>query len=139
MMVEIGLLFTSALLAATLIPAQSEAVLASLILKGAHSPLLLVTVATAGNVLGACINWGLGRYVWHFRNRRWFPLSGVQLARTTALYQRFGVWTLLGAWIPFIGDPLTVIAGALKTPLPTFLLLVTLGKAGRYLALVAML
>ncbi len=34
-----------------------------------------------------------------------------------------------------IGDPLTVIAGVLREPLPRFLAIVTLAKGGRYLAL----
>lgn len=33
-----------------------------------------------------------------------------------------------------IGDPLTMIAGVLREPLPTFLAIVTIAKVGRYLA-----
>ena len=61
-------LFFSALLAATLFPAQSELLLAGLLLTGNQPPWALVTAATVGNVLGSAINWGLGRYLEHFEN-----------------------------------------------------------------------
>lgn len=49
-------------------------------------------------------------------------------------YARYGHWSLLLSWAPVIGDPLTVIAGVLREPLPRFLAIVTLAKGGRYLA-----
>ncbi|MGB0661970.1 MAG: DedA family protein, partial [Mangrovicoccus sp.] len=50
---------------------------------------------------------------------------------------RYGRWSLLASWVPIIGDPLTVVAGVLREPPLSFLLLVTLAKAGRYLVLAA--
>ena len=136
---ELYSLFAVSLLAATVFPAQSEAVLAGLYLQGNHSAVLLVTVATLGNVLGACINWLLGRYLAYFQNRKWFPVKEAQLARAAYTYQRFGVWTLLFAWVPFVGDPLTIIAGLMRTNILLFAVLVTIGKAGRYVAIVSAL
>ena len=37
--------------------------------------------------------------------------------------------------MPIGGDALTVLAGVLREPLPTFLLLVFVGKAARYIVL----
>lgn len=133
-----GLFFT-ALLAATVLPAQSEFLLAGLHLSGAHDRYLLVAVATAGNVLGSVINWVLGRYLIHFQDRRWFPIKGRMLERATHFYQRWGVWTLLLAWTPIIGDPLTLVAGIFRTSLWVFVPLVTLGKAIRYLGVVTVI
>ena len=48
-------------------------------------------------------------------------------------YEKWGRWTLLLSWAPFIGDPITVIAGIFKVPLKTFLLIVALAKTSRYL------
>ena len=127
-------LFLAAFLAATIVPAQSEAVLVGLILADKQPLLLLLLVATAGNVLGSVVNWLLGRFIEHFRDRPWFPVSQDKLARAEAWYRRFGVWSLLLSWVPIIGDPLTVV-GVLKTPFLTFLALVTLAKAGRYIVL----
>lgn len=128
-------LFLAAFLAATIVPAQSEAVLVGLILADKQPLLLLLLVATAGNVLGSVVNWLLGRFIEHFRDRPWFPVSAEKLARAEAWYRRFGVWSLLLSWVPIIGDPLTVVAGVLRTPFLTFLALVTLAKAGRYIVL----
>ncbi|UJS25976.1 YqaA family protein [Thiothrix winogradskyi] len=75
------LLFTSALLAATLIPAQSEAVLVGLLLNGQSAFWLLIAVATLGNTLGSVINWWLGRYLEHFQDKRWFPVKAASLAQ----------------------------------------------------------
>lgn len=129
-------LFAAALLAATILPAQSEVVLAGMHVAGTHSTLTLLVVATAGNVLGSVVNWLLGRYLIHFRDRRWFPVKAPLIDRATAWYQKWGVWSLLLAWAPFIGDPLTLVAGILRENIWIFLVLVTIGKSARYVALV---
>lgn len=133
---DLLLLFTASFLAATIIPAQSEAVLAALHLSGQHSAALLVLVATAGNVLGSCVNWLLGMYLAHFSGRRWFPVKQQALENATRTYRRYGLWTLLFAWVPVIGDPLTVAAGFLRTSFPLFIVLVALGKLARYAAII---
>lgn len=131
-MMELAGLFTAAFFAATLLPAQSEAVLVALLLKGDVAPWLLVATASAGNVLGAIVNWLLGRFLKHFRHRRWFPASEGALDRAQVWYRRFGRWSLLFSWLPIVGDPLAVIAGALREPLWSFVVLVGIGKACRY-------
>ncbi|MCQ2030362.1 DedA family protein [Stutzerimonas zhaodongensis] len=128
-------LFIAAFAAATLVPAQSEAVLVGLLLHGAYSPAVLLFLATLGNVLGSLVNWLLGRSVERLRHKRWFPVSDQQLERAQRRYHRYGRWSLLLSWVPIIGDPLTVIAGTLREPLWSFLLLVTLAKGARYLIL----
>ena len=130
-------LFTAALVAATLVPAQSEAVLVALLLDGSRPAWLLVAVATVGNVLGSVVNWVLGRFLLRFRDRRWFPVSDRALTRAQARYARWGHWSLLGSWLPVVGDPLTLVAGVMREPIGRFLVLVTLAKGGRYLVLAA--
>lgn len=129
-------LFAAALLAATILPAQSEVVLAGMHMAQTHATPTLVAVATVGNVLGSLVNWLLGRYLIHFRDRRWFPVKGALIDRATAWYHTWGVWSLLLAWAPFIGDPLTLVAGILRENIWVFLALVTIGKAARYVVLV---
>lgn len=131
-----GGLFASALVAATMLPMQSEAVLVGLLLAD-YSPALLLFVATVGNVLGALVNWLLGRGIQHFRDWRWFPASENRLARASRWYRRYGRWSLLLSWAPVIGDPLTVVAGVLREPVWSFLAIVTVAKLGRYLVLAA--
>lgn len=135
-MLSLAGLFFAAFAAATLIPAQSEAVLVAMALAGVQPAWLLLLVATTGNVLGSVVNWGLGRYLGHFAGRRWFPLTQQRLERAAGWYRRRGHWSLLGSWLPVIGDPLTLAAGVLREPLWRFVVIVTLAKGGRYLALV---
>lgn len=130
-------LFAVAFVAATILPAQSEAALIGLLVLGEQSPVLLVIVATIGNVLGSVTNWLLGRWVEHYRDRRWFPVGEQALDRATGWYRRWGRWSLLLSWAPLGGDALTVAAGVLREPFWSFLLLVTVAKAGRYIVLAA--
>ncbi len=134
-MLELGGLFLAAFSAATLIPAQSEAVLVALILGGSQPIWLLLVVATVGNVLGSAVNWAMGRFLILFSDRRWFPFSQSQIDRASGWYARWGHCSLLASWVPVIGDPLTLIAGALREPFWRFALVVTLAKGGRYLVL----
>ena len=125
-------LFLSAFVAATILPAASEVVLWSII---ADNPALLwpaIAVASAGNTAGAAVNWLLGRFLSRFTGRRWYPLTRAQQDRASAWFQRYGLWSLLFAWLPVLGDPLTVVAGLLRVRFPIFLLLVAIGKTGRY-------
>ena len=131
-------LFLSALGAATLLPLQSEAVLASLLVLGQQPVWALLAVATGGNVLGAVLNWGLGRSIEFWREKPWFPVGADALHRAQATYHRYGYWTLLLSWVPVIGDPLTVVAGLMREPLWRFTLIVLVAKGGRYLVLAAL-
>ena len=130
-------LFAASFLAATVFPFQSELVLVGMLLAGDFAWPALLAVATVGNVLGSVVNWGLGRFFIHFRDRCWFPVKPARYARMEHWFARYGVWSLLFSWVPVVGDPLTVVAGALRVNLPLFVLLVTLGKLGRYAVLVA--
>ncbi|EQM66297.1 YqaA family protein [Pseudomonas tohonis] len=131
-------LFLIAFGAATLLPLQSEAVLAGLLLAGGQPLWALLLVATLGNVLGSLVNWVLGRFLADFRHKKWFPVSESAIERAQATYRRYGRWTLLLSWLPVIGDPLTLVAGLMHESPWVFLLLVTLAKAGRYLAVAAL-
>ena len=129
-------LFGTAFLAATILPAQSELLFAYLLRSGEYDWRILFAAATAGNVLGSVFNWVLGRMIERFRDRRWFPVDERALERAQRWYGRWGKWSLLLSWAPIVGDALTVIAGALRTPLTTFLPLVLIAKAGRYCVIV---
>ena len=128
-------LFGIAFIAATVFPLQSEAALIALLLGGQQPAWALIAVASVGNVLGSVVNWMLGRSIERFRDKRWFPASPAALERAQRAYQKWGKWSLLLSWAPFIGDPLTVVAGVLREPLPMFVLLVTMAKVGRYVTL----
>ncbi|MXP65074.1 DedA family protein [Roseomonas sp. M0104] len=128
-------LFGLAFVAATILPAQSEAALAGLLLAGTYSPVLLLVAASLGNTAGSALNWGLGRGIERFRGRRWFPVRPAALERAQGWYRRHGKWSLLLSWLPIVGDPLTLVAGVMREPFLPFLLLVALAKSGRYLVI----
>ncbi|SVA77139.1 uncharacterized protein METZ01_LOCUS129993 [marine metagenome] len=126
-------LFFSAFIAATILPSASEVVLWAMV---ADNPALLwpgIAAASLGNTLGAVVNWLLGRYLSNFAGRKWYPLSPSRQARASAWFRRFGLWSLLFSWLPVVGDPLTVAAGVLRVSFIPFLILIALGKTGRYL------
>jgi len=131
-------LFAAAFLAATIIPFSSEIALSALSKAQGFDTWLLVAVATTGNTLGSTLNWWLGRYCLHWRERRWFPIKPARLARATKQFNRYGIWSLLLTWIPIIGDPLAFAAGVLGVRFPIFVALVAIGKTARYMAVVAL-
>lgn len=130
-------LFLAAFGAATLLPMQSEAVLVGMLLSGHYTAATLLLVATLGNVLGSLLNWMLGRSAERFRHKRWFPVSEAKLEKAQRFYLRYGRWSLLLSWVPIIGDPLTMVAGVMREPLWSFLLIVSFAKGMRYLLLTA--
>ena len=131
-------LFLAAFAAATILPLQSEFVLVGVLLSEQFSWWVPLTVASVGNTLGSVVNWCLGRFIARFEDRRWFPVGREKVARAEAWYRRWGRWSLLLSWAPFVGDPLTVAAGVLRENLPVFVALVALAKTGRYVVLTAL-
>ncbi len=111
---------------------MSEAAVVAAALHGETGRSALFVAATLGNVLGAVVNFALGRFLIRFEGRRWFPVSAAGRQKAEALFARYGQPVLLLSWLPVIGDPLTLVAGLLRMPLPPFLLFVSIGKAARY-------
>lgn len=129
-------LFAVAFMAATIIPGSSELALAASIAADPGYTLTLFMSALAGNVLGSVLNWALGRWAVGLVGRKGFPVTSQQLIQASTLFNRYGYWLLLFSWVPFIGDPLTVVAGSLRVNFWLFFILVTVGKAARYLMVI---
>ncbi len=128
-------LFGASFLAATIVPFYSEFAVAGAMASGA-APIAVVLIATAGNTAGAIVNWFLGLGIERFRHRRWFPVSERDLDRAQRWFQRYGVWSLLFAWLPIGGDALTVIAGVMRVSFPIFVTLTAIGKGARYVVFI---
>ena len=135
---DYGGLFVAAFLSATILPFQSEVVLFGLLITEHYQWWLLILVASVGNTFGSAANWLLGRLLARFEDRPWFPIKRQTIKRAEDWYHRYGRWSLLLSWLPFIGDPLTIVAGVLREPFPVFIAIVAVAKAARYFAVAAL-
>ena len=126
-------LFAISFLAATILPFSSELTLAGLIATSDYDNLLLLIAASFGNVLGSVVNWALGSYSRYLTAKKWFPFKETQIERSSKWFRKFGKWSLLFAWVPVVGDPLTLVAGILRVKFIDFIILVAIGKVSRYI------
>ncbi len=124
-------LFLSALLSATLLPGGSELLLLYKLGQGATA-LPLVLSATAGNLIGSLITYAMGRAGNAVLHKRWLGIDEHKIARAEQWFARWGRPSLLLAWLPIVGDPLCLVAGILRASLFWFVVLVAIGKLGRY-------
>ena len=126
-------LFLSSFLSATILPGQSEIALTSLIILNNHSLSFLVFIASLGNILGSLFNWFIGCKLERFKKKKWFPVTDLQLKKASNWYHKYGKWTLLLSWVPFVGDPITIVAGIFRVPIMYFILIVSFAKTMRYI------
>ena len=125
-------LFLASFLAATVLPLSSEVVLSVLLLNELN-PALLVAVATVGNVLGAFTNYALGFWGSKAFVRRVLKIPEKDFIKAEERFKKYGVISLFFAWVPLIGDALTVVAGVLRINILWFFVLVASGKLIRYI------
>ena len=126
-------LFGISFLAATILPFSSEFSLAGLISTSNFNNSLLLIAASLGNILGSVVNWFIGFYSRNFTSKKWFPFNELQITTSSKWFEKFGKWSLLFAWVPILGDPLTLVAGLLRVRFLDFIILVAIGKVSRYL------
>ncbi len=132
-------LFLLAFSAATLLPGGSEAALVAMASLSEHSTLTLLMVASVGNILGSVLNYWLGRVALHYQGRKWFPASPATLNKAQGWFSHWGQWSVLLAWVPIIGDPITVAAGVMRMNFGLFLTLVTISKVLRYVVVLGVM
>ena len=120
---------------ATIVPFGSEVYFATLLSLGKYNNVLLLVSASVGNVLGSVFNWVCGYYINFFIKKSWFPIKQDKIKKGTDLFNKYGKWSLLLSWVPFIGDPITFVAGTLRFSFIPFIILVSIGKVGRYLVI----
>lgn len=125
-------LFFSALTSATILPGSSEVLLSAMLTTQKYLIWMLCLSATLGNLLGSCINYWLGFKILDYKDHKWFPVGEANLSRAEAWFNKYGLFCLFFAWLPIVGDALTVIAGVFKVRLWSFIWIVGLGKAIRY-------
>jgi membrane protein YqaA with SNARE-associated domain len=131
-------LFIVAMLAGSIVPMPSEAVLVAVI-SGGISPVVAVTVATTGNVLGALSLYLLGRWgarAGGGRLGRWISRrgerEGPRLERARQRLRTWGAPVLILSWLPVVGDAFVLAAGLVGVRSTPFLVFTVLGKGLRY-------
>ncbi|MBL6746141.1 MAG: DedA family protein [Pseudomonadales bacterium] len=127
---EIIYLGLSAFLAATLVPVSSEIVFTGYLALG-YSKTACLLIASIGNCLGTTFNYGLG-VAGMAVAEKYFGFTPARHEKVLALNNKYGKWTLWLAWLPIIGDPITIYAGVSKTNFWYFALIVYGGRIGRY-------
>ncbi|QEZ88213.1 YqaA family protein [Aliarcobacter cibarius] len=128
------ILFISAFASATLLPLGSEALLIYNIKEGLNIYILLF-VATFGNVLGSVFNYYLGLKGEEYLIEKKL-VKQKYIDSSKKYFDKFGSISILFAWLPIIGDPITFIAGVLKYNFRKFLILVIISKFSRYFFIV---
>jgi membrane protein YqaA with SNARE-associated domain len=137
MSAEAGLwgLFFSAFVSATLLPGSSEIVMTALVTAYPVIAWQAFGAATAGNVCGCLLSYGMG----YGAKQGFERFQRVRVDLEHPLVQRMRRWgppALFLSFLPLVGDLLVVAAGWLKLPLGRSLLWIAAGKATRYLVLV---
>ena len=124
-MLALGALFLAAFLAATLLPGGSEAAFYAALHLHAVALWPALAVATLGNTLGGMTSYLIGRYLPQ-------PSRLAGYRRSIEWVRRYGALSMLGAWLPVLGDPLCLVAGWLRLPWVSSMLYMALGKFIRY-------
>lgn len=128
-------MFIASLLAGSVLPFSSEAVMVGLIAAGLD-PWLLALYGTIGNVIGSMVNYWVG----HMGKTEWFERYLNVKQRDMERAERFmaGRGALMGffAFVPVIGSAITVLLGLMRANLLITFLAVTAGKIVRYVILI---
>lgn len=114
-------LFVTSFIGATIVPASSAAILLAALAMGS-SPISTFIACSLGNSLGCAANYWIGFLV----GKPLIPKLAKKKSGRKAIYysRKYGVWSLLLSWAPFIGDPLTIAAGIFRINFLKFSLIV---------------
>ena len=125
-------MFLASLLAGSVLPFSSEAVMAGLLAAGLN-PWPLVVYGTIGNVMGSLFNYfigTLGRLDWI---EKYLHVKPDKLDRAQRLMAQYGVWIGFFAFLPIIGSAIAIVLGLVRANIWVTLFSFTLGKIFRYL------
>ena len=124
---HLGLLAAS-FLAATLVPLPSEAALYAFLKAHPGQGVLAVAIATLGNTAGGMTTYLIGRL---------FPTSRKISETALRRIRRYGAPATFFAWLPIVGDGLSLAAGWLRMSWWSVLIFMALGRLLRYVAIAA--
>lgn len=124
-------MFISAFLAGSIFPLSSEVVMLALLAAGLN-PLPLVIYGTIGNTLGSMLNYCvgmLGRMDWI---EKYLHVKKSELDRARRFMKGRGAWMGFFAFLPVIGEGITIVLGLMRANVALTIVSVTIGKLARY-------
>ena len=121
-------LAASAFTSATILPGTSEAAFAVFVQQYPHAWAGAWLLAGVCNGLGSMVSYGMGRLI---------PPKKQPSEKVLRWLRRWGVWSLLLAWLPLVGDGLPIAAGWLRLNAWASCLMLLAGKFLRYGVLLA--
>ncbi len=134
MIYQYFILFFWSLVAATFFPVSSEVFLAGMIQQNKDLTILtVVIVATIGNVIGAIITFYMGWKGGELVLNKMSDKNKKKYYKAEKIVNRYGVYSMVLSWVPFIGDFIVLFGGVFKLPIWSSILWITIGKFLRYL------
>ena len=128
-------LFLSALIAGSVLPFSSEAVMVVLAGMGLD-PVGCVVAAALGNTLGGMTCYWMG----HLGNMEWiekyFHVKKEKMDRAERFVHGRGAWMAFFAFIPILGSAISIVLGMMRANIWIVILAMTIGKILRYALLV---
>lgn len=124
-------LFLSALIAGSILPFSSEAVLTVLVQMGLD-PLYCLIWASIGNTLGGVFCYWLG-YIGNMQwIEKWLKINKEKLDKVEGFVRKYGAWMGIFGVLPWIGEAIIVMLGLMRSNAYYTTLTMFIGKAIRY-------
>ena len=127
--------FVGGILAGSVLPLNSEIVMAALYVTGLD-PVWLIVWGTLGNFLGSVINYSIGRMGKMVWVERYLKIKREKLDRAQRWVSKYGAWVGLLSWIPLLGSAITVTLGLMRSNIPLTFIAIFVGKLARYVLVI---
>lgn len=125
----------AAFLAGSFFPFSSEAVMIALMATGLD-PWQLMVYGTIGNVLGSCVNYGVGRLGKLEWIEKYLHVKKKDMDKAERFMAGRGAWMGFFAFLPVLGSAITILLGLMRANVIISFISITLGKLLRYIVLI---
>lgn len=122
----------AAFLAGTVVPFNSEVILATLLVTTKMDFWLTIIAGTIGNVAGTMFNYYVGRVGSLDQICRWLHVKEARLMSTKNYVEKHGAWLALFTFLPFFGSVIAIALGILRSNAFGVMAYSTIGKFARY-------
>lgn len=119
-------------LAGTFFPFSSETVMAAMLMASDMDPVVTITSASIGNVLGSMVNYAIGRMCRPETVNRIFKIKPSRMEKAQKFVMRYGSWMGLFTFLPILGTAISIALGLLRANVWGTLMFTTIGKVARY-------